>query len=85
MSLPADTAQLADVACRLHLVREAYRDFVTQWAVEQMAQDADAMRRLAEDVSRALQEEPDAEGGWVGQNPYGPGWSGLYRGADLDD
>lgn len=82
MSLPADTAQLADVAWRLGLVKEAYRDFLTRWAVERMADDADAMQRLADDMDGVLHDGGDAGND---KNPYGPGWSGLYRGPDLDD
>lgn len=82
MSLPADTAQLADVTWRLGLVKEAYRDFLTRWAVERLADDADAMQRLADDMDGVLQDDGD---GPNDKNPYAPGWSGLYRGPDLDD
>jgi hypothetical protein len=82
MSLSADTAQLADVACRLQQVKEAYREFLTRWAVERMAEDADAMQRLADDMDGVLQDDCDARDE---KNPYAPGWTGLYRGPDLDD
>jgi hypothetical protein len=85
MSLSAETAQLADVAWRLRHVKDAYREFLTRWAVERMADDAEAMQRLADDMDGALQAGEASEDGRAEKNPYDTGWTGLYRGPDLDD
>ena len=85
MSLSAETAQLADVAWRLRQVKEAYREFLTRWALERMADDAEAMQRLADDMDGVLQAEEGPDGARDEKNPYDAGWTGLYRGPDLDD
>ena len=45
-------SELAATAQSLRQVREAYQDFLMQWALEELTADAASMAHLARDLSR---------------------------------
>jgi hypothetical protein len=70
--------ELAGVAERLRMVREAHRKFLYYWALEVVSQDAARLDRIARDVEQFAGEPVVAD-------PHQVDWSSLYRGSVLDD
>ena len=69
--------ELAATARSLRETREAYRNFLILWALEQMTADAKVMARVAADV-RVQTDRAMAD-------PHDRDWTRLYRGSVLDD
>ena len=69
---------LAKTARRLREVKDAYRDFLTMWAVDRLAADTGAMSRVTADVAGCATERALAD-------PHNHNWTLLYRGSVLDD
>ena len=84
MNLPANASapQIVDLALRLRQVKEAYRNFLTLWAAERMADESGAMQHLADDMDNQLAAGVTERHVAESQNNT---WTLVHRERVLDD
>lgn len=71
---------IAAIAQRLRVVREAQRRFLGRWAADCLFDRPRSMDRMSTDLEKTPSEQDRQE-----SDPFDHDWSRLYRGSVLDD